>query len=302
MLVSERPGSYHSNLEMTPLYLLSANAFSPFTEVESWGPSLLISEFAKKNGLRYDVPDWELVKKFNSKQFSFEMSPKLPGSALLSYLSQAEQWLRSISGPKVLKSCYGVSGKGHLIIEEATPREKILRFLQLEWSKGLLVLAEPWVERLMDFSTQWVIHKNTQVEYLGSTLCTNDARGAYRYSTVGDEKVLFKEPFLNVHKEIAKPVLHQMAKAGYFCNVGIDAMLYLSDKKEPTLHPIVEINARKTMGWAALCFQRQHHPEDLVRFSFQLGSGGYLPESIIASTGKIFSFERNLFIDVLSKN
>jgi hypothetical protein len=49
----------------------------------------------------------------------------------------------------------------------------------------------------------------------------------------------------------------------YFGHLGIDAFVY--DEKK--LQPIVEINARKTMSYAALMMQRKN-PQKTLRFSF----------------------------------
>lgn len=88
----------------------------------------------------------------------------------------------------------------------------------------------------------------------------------------------------------------KIAELGYFGNIGIDAMVYTLPGHAPLLQPIVEINARKTMGWAALAFQQKHYPNDTVRFSFAPSKGGHLPQAAISKAGKITSFDRNLKI------
>lgn len=284
-------------------FCLSDPSLPPDCEIESWGPSRLIASFAAKHKLSYCMPKWEIVRQVNSKRFSFETSPKLPHAALLCNEAEAKQWLSSFSGKKVLKTCYGVSGKGHLIIDnESLPWERIASFLKQEWKKELPVIAEPWQTRILDFSTQWIIGKNKEIEYLGSTLCMNDERGQYRFNQVGEEALLFQShlPFLKEHIYIARTVLEKIAHLGFFGNVGIDAMLYSLPERpqEPLLHPIVEINARKTMGWAALMFQKRHFPNRIVRFSYALENQGYLPPVAISKEGKEILFRRNLSIAV----
>lgn len=259
----------------------------PFKEIESWGASRLIARFAKERGIQYDMPPWDVVKEVNSKRYSFDNSPKLPGAELLTTETQVQHFLKSIPGNKVLKTCFGVSGKGHLILEELNAMA--LSFLHREWEKGLPVIGEPWVKRDLDFSTQWLIDKN--ITYLGATTCVNDGRGQYRSTIVHPENHAI--PFLREHQDCAKEVLTKMKAAGFFGNVGIDAMIY--DSK---LHPIVEINARKTMGWVALQFQRQHHPDKVLHMQFSRGQNGFLPDSIELKSGKRITFPRNLTIDI----
>lgn len=282
---------------------LSDPSFRSYRTVESWGASRLIAAFANKHGLNYSMPDWEVVKEVNSKRFSFLAGPKLPHACLLHHEEEAKEWLNNFKAKKVLKTCFGVSGKGHLILDESEhPWDKIYRFLNTEWKKGLPVIAEPWVDRALDFSTQWNIGQNKEVTYIGSTLCENDSRGRYRCNTVGEESALFGPhlQFLHTHSEKVKPILSNMAEKGYFGNVGIDAMLYRlpENGNELFLHPVVEINARKTMGWAALAFARRYFPSSRVEMRFATSAEGYLPQNITDKHGKEIRFQRNLTIAV----
>jgi hypothetical protein len=278
------------------MFTFDDKTFPKDAEIESWGASRLIAKWAKQRGLTYHMPDWQIVKQINSKQFSFENSPKLPGSALLTNETQTKEWLQHCPGKKVLKTCFGLSGKGHLFVDKGS--ERISSFLQKEWNKGLPVIAEPWMPRILDFSTQWQIGPQSQVHYLGATLCRNDERGQYRSNTVGEEKTLFGPhlPFLAQHRKIAEPLLQKIANLGFFGNIGIDAMLY--NPENPQLHPIVEINARKTMGWAALAFQKRHYPDKTISFCFAPGKEGYLPHQLTLKTGKTIHFLRNLSVQL----
>jgi hypothetical protein len=299
ILIADVPDrEYAKRMQAWKVFSVLHPDFPKHTEIESWGPSQLIAAFAKKHQLIYEIPDFGLVHKINSKQFSFENSPKLPYATLLNNEAQAKEWLVSFPGKKVLKTCYGVSGKGHLIIDDPSfPWERIAPFLTREWNVKLPVIAEPWVDRLLDFSTQWLIHKNKEVAYIGATLCENDSKGHYRSNTVGEEQELFGAyfPFLQKHLEVVRPLLSQIAELEFFGNLGIDAMVY---SEEPKLHPVVEINARKTMGWAALMHQARDHPNRKVRFSFAPNHIGLLPQSVTGQGGKKVLFKRNLAIDV----
>src|SRR5690348_13832028 len=39
--------------------------------IEHWGPSLAIQTWAQTHGIAYSIPNWEIVRKVNSKVFSF---------------------------------------------------------------------------------------------------------------------------------------------------------------------------------------------------------------------------------------
>lgn len=263
------------------LHLLSETAF-PYRCVESWGASPSVQKWAEEHGLHYEIPSWECVQKVNSKLFSFEKGPKLQNASLLYTQEQTVRWLHEQNGPKVFKTCFGVSGRGHHFVQSLTP--ETLLFLQKEWKEGRPVIAEPWVDRKLDFSTQWKISEEKRIEYIGATLCKNNERGVYQSNSVGEETKLFGDylPHLENHKKIAKDVLEEMADLGYFGNVGIDAMLY-SDSEALKLQPIVEINARKTMGWAALAFQRRYFRNKILTLHYlsTKSEKNLLPESLI---------------------
>ena len=311
VLLSDLPdASYWEDLSakgiaIPPYFTLDEKKFSKDFTLESWGPSQLVAEWAARRSLRYEIPDWQIVKRVNSKQFSFEKSPRLPQATLLSDEIQTRHWLQSAKGKKVLKTCFGVSGKGHLLIDERTSWEKIHSFAVKEWNKQLPVIAEPWVKRVLDFSTQWHIDQTGNLSYIGPTICKNDDRGRYQFNLVGDEKSLFPThlPFLLEHKKAVEDILRSIAKMGFFGNIGIDAMLYTLDENPDRilLHPVVEINARKTMGWAALQFQKRYFPNETVRFSFSSSQKGFLPEFVESKQGKKVGFSRNIICANLSQ-
>jgi hypothetical protein len=198
--------------------------------IEHWGPSLAIASWAKTHGIDYDIPDWDMVRTINSKIFSFTESPKLPGAALLETDREIKAWIQKTPGPKVLKTPFGTAGSGHRI----NPNVKQLYMGPM--------IGEPWVERVMDFSTQW---NNGQL--VGVTVFENEPNGTYRGTFAGNVEAWALEE----HLSVARPLIEKIGKMGYCGHVGIDAFIYLWEGKQ-RLHPIVEINARKTMSWMAL--------------------------------------------------
>jgi hypothetical protein len=278
--------SLPSDFNSPRLQLLSSP--SHYDRVESWGASRAVADWARIHNIPYPTPPWNVVQQVNSKAFSFSHAPKLPGATLLETESQAQAWLKP-PFPKVLKTCFGLSGKGHLIIDATTPHETISKFLHKEWNQKRSVLAEPWVKRILDFSTQWLI--SDTIQELGVTICENDAFGKYIRNRVG---MAFPYPhFLEEHRNIALPILRRMAALGYVGNVGIDAFIYEGDEGA-TLHPIVEINARKTMGYVALKLQQNQFPHEVISLSYVSShQPGLLPLQLQDGT----TFSRQLILD-----
>lgn len=277
------------------LQLLSENV-RVSGSLEAWGATPSVAAWAKQQGLAYEMPPFDVVKQVNSKLFSFSEASKLPGSALLISHEELELWMKRVPGPKVLKTCFGVSGKGHFLLTSGFDAEKLNQFAQREWKEERPLIGEPWVERVLDFSTQWKLGE--EVQYLGATVCETTEKGAHLQNRVGNEISLFGEQYdlLEEQRASVTPLLQKMVSLGYTGNVGVDAMLYKSAGKI-VLHPVVEINARKTMGWAALEIQKRHFPGKLFALRYAPHTPhdtNYLPSSLASLRGKIVHFTRAL--------
>lgn len=277
-----------------------------FQEVIAWGKSHEVANWAKERQLPFFMPSWQSVLRVNSKEFSYLNSPQLPYSQLIHNQKELTTWLNSYGGNKVLKKCLGLSGRGNLVIEgdKALSHDQVHAFCLKEWTRNRPVIAEPWVERILDFSTQWEIETTGTITYIGAAIITNNARGAYQSTHVDEESKLFgiHLPFLEKHKAAAKQILHKVAEAGYFGPVGIDAMIYqdIEDSSWVRLHPIVEINARQTMSLFALLFQRRWFKGQSIILNYataqkNLKKQGLLPENLKIHTSEILKFSKQLF-------
>ncbi len=279
----------------TPRWHLLEETQLPYDRVESWGASRAIKVWADKRGLSYAMPPWDVVKLVNSKAFSFVQASQLPGATLVHSWEELQQWIHRTKGPRVLKSCFGLSGKGHLFLP--TDPERLRKFAEKEFAVGRPLVAEPWVQRKLDFSTQWIIHPDQRVEEIGSTRLISNERGQYFANHVGD---VFGDDLVHLHRhrEIVFPVLQKMGALGYFGNVGIDAMVWGNDH----LHPIVEINARKTMGWIALELLKHRFPKQSIALSYVTESteDSLLPSAVLNKDGSLRSLPRKLVVSVLA--
>jgi hypothetical protein len=311
VLLSHRPEpDYFDRLSQLGIaikpYHLLHESMSDDLSLHSWGHSNCLQNWARAHHVVYDMPSWDIVQKVNSKEFSFSESPPLPGAALIHNEEEALSWWQTMTGPKVFKSVYGVSGRGHHIA--ARPDQsfsKALPFLQKQWNRSLPVLAEPWVSRVLDFSTQWEILRDGTYVYIGSTICENNARGMYVRNLVGPDKAIFKEHvvYLKQHLQIAEKTIQKLSSLGYFGNVGFDAMVYQTGEYASsfTLHPIVEINARKTMGWVALQLLSLLKEDSILSLSYQSFDErkNLLPHFALTRSGEKITFEKKLVMQTI---
>ncbi|MBF5058722.1 hypothetical protein [Candidatus Neptunochlamydia vexilliferae] len=240
-----------------------------YDRIETWGWSKAIERWSP---LPYKVPD--CLREVASKAFSFTHSPNLPGAKLLHHPEEAKGWIAEGPYPKVLKTCYGMAGRRRIILEKPEDYEKAQAQVLKEFERGHQLIGEPWVNRQMDFSTQWVL--GDEITYLGATVLENTKWGNYSRTYVGQDI-----PFLEEHLEkVQSPLKHLWAR-GFRGNLGIDAMVY--DNK---LHPIVEINTRKTMGWLALKLGKS--------LAYENGTQGLLPSFLM--TDKKIPFQKQLVL------
>ena len=269
----------------------------PNWKINYWGYTSSLVKYAQTKNLILPSLDPLLVKMINRKDFSFRLGKKLPGSNLLWSTQEVEDWMKTISGTKVLKSTLGLAGRGHAFINDhLDPRA--LSFLKRQWELQLPVLAEPWVERILDFSTQWDILPSQEVQYLGSTICQNDQKGMYQKTIIlPKDHIPSYDHFLAEHKEFVFPILQEIAKKGFCGNLGIDAMIYTS-KGSVFLHPIVEINGRKTMGFCALILQKTYFPNQALtmHYSNGLDSKSLLPHFLLNEKTPSQFFRKSLLL------
>ena len=89
-----------------------------------------------------------------------------------------EHALSMISNDSVVyKPGYGCAGKGFRIANEKTP--ELEKWLSATIKENGFVIAEPWVQRVEDFSVHYHI-ENGKVDFLGATKVVNDHRGRFR--------------------------------------------------------------------------------------------------------------------------
>lgn len=255
------PSAYLTSLEkirspLPTLHLFGEPLERHYEKIESWGWSQSVKRWADTQKLFYHPPPFPLIYEMASKLFPFTHSSPLPGATTLHTMEEIKTWLSSGDFPKVIKICYSLSGQGTFHFSSFSSFFKVEKKLAKALQERHPLIGEPWVNRIFDFSTQWLLEKGKEAECTGITQLENSPKGSYKGTRVDEKEKIFGSylPFYEEHIEKIKPLLHQMREKGYYGNLGIDAMLYRHPLNENKicLHSIVEINLRKTMGWVAI--------------------------------------------------
>ena len=289
------PPSYIKSLERLGFNLPSIHLIDEpptcYDRIESWGWSHIVAKWANLKGLMYTPPSFRIIKTHASKEFAFSCSPNLPGAKILHHLEELMQWLREGPYPKVLKKCYAFSGRGNFILKHPDCFSKIKANIIKTFSKGHVLIGEPWVKRTADFSTQWELKKSLSPNYLGALVMNNTKSGCF--NSILSERIEQLTPFLEQHLEAVKPTLKHLLETHFYGNLGIDAMVYVNPgSKEKKLLSIVEINLRKTMGWLMLQLKKRI---PVKRLTYKgKDTHGLLPSSLTLENNKTVTFTKQL--------
>lgn len=222
----------------------------PTDQLMAWGWT------ARHRAICPDIPCTEAVLEANSKLTSHAIERQnhcaLPLAQQLQSVDEARLWLKQLQGPWVIKHPFGVGGRDRIVghTEELEPRLQKWLERQLQHSP---CLAEPWIERTIERSTQLLIHRDGTFDLLGTLTLICDQTGTFRghHTSPTHEAPLQSPQLLNAIVQ----TIHQL---GYHGPLGIDAMEG-TWRGQVVQRPIVEINARWTFGHMALAL-RAHLP------------------------------------------
>lgn len=229
-------------------------------KLQSWGASDLIARWSKN---KLEMPSLSIAKKINSKLWNFQNTVSLPGARIIFRKEEIKEAVANTAFDWVLKTDQGFAGRGNLVFN-AQSLDKALNFAEKHAKAGIIL--EPWVERVFDFSSQWVLSKEGEITLLGLTKCINTPRGVYLGTETGTPALVFGEflPQVMEHVDYCKTYLKKVVAMGFFGPLGIDAMVY----NKTILHPIVEINARMAMSAAIFLYHQLHGKNEVTRIYY----------------------------------
>jgi hypothetical protein len=173
-----------------------------------------------------------------------------------------------------LKQNYGLAGQNMIRLWEPGVSRAQTRWIERVIGNGGLVVVEPWLERVLDFSVQLEV-LSEGVKFLGYTGLLNDRRGQFeanwaestrlrrvpgRLPVPFQTQVRSPDNLHSVFRAITKALANELVAAGYLGPVGIDAFVYQTTAGEFRLKPVVEINCRYTLGRLTLELMKHVYP------------------------------------------
>ena len=217
-------------------------------------------QFCDVYKINCEIPGFDVVRKVNSKHFSFEILKSIYPIYNGEYIDSTDSLL--ITGKKLLenagsfllKDIFGVSGNGNILIESENRLNTIYNYLLRQELVGKYVqfIAEPLYKKDIDFSCQLDIFANGEIVY-NSIQVMHNKGFAFSGIEAADQNFynhLEKSGYFNYIEKIVETVY----KEGYFGPLCIDSMQLL----DSSIIPLIEINARKSMGLINTLFKKKH--------------------------------------------
>ncbi len=170
-------------------------------------------------------------------------------TALQEHLAEVPE---PVAAQWTLKPLWGFAGGGRTAGSGRTLAPGTRRALEARLALDGAVVFEPWVTRVSDHSTQLWVGGPTDVRVVFQGTLLNTPGGRY----LGNVDVAPGSPQAAHHAALAAAATQSgrwLAEAGYRGPAGVDAFVYRDALRggAHTLRPVVEINARFTLGFVA---------------------------------------------------
>lgn len=232
----------------------SARVFTPW----GWTPSAVAA--GEQAGAVVRPVSLSTVARVNSKLWSHaleaQMNWALPGAATAaSFAELAAAVARACPNAEdkwVIKSPFGFAARERVLGRGPTIAEPQAKWARRQLTKGATLIFQPWLDVRREYGVVLEMAPDGTFELLGvSDLQTNGA-GTGRGYLLGRPPAPQR---LTELEEIARVVCEHLFREGYHGPVGIDALEHAGG-----LHPLLEVNARYTMGFVALAVERALRP------------------------------------------
>ncbi|HEX8687358.1 MAG TPA: hypothetical protein VF654_12700 [Pyrinomonadaceae bacterium] len=244
-------------VELVPTRDVDTQAGRLFTP---WGWTPTAAEAGARAGASVEPVPFDAVARVNSKLWSHalevEMGWALPGAAVArdaEELNEAAARACPCAQDKwVLKSPYGFAARERVLGRGPRVAGAQGAWAARRFARGEALVFQPWLEVVREYGVALEVGRDGSHRVLGvSDLRTNGAGTGTGY-------VLGRPPAPRRSKELeaaAATVAARLHAEGYRGPAGVDALEHAGG-----LHPLLEVNARYTMGFVALAVERATGP------------------------------------------
>jgi hypothetical protein len=251
-------------------------------KIDLWGISpQSVYQFEKLNrfhAVHWQVPEWkEEYRLLGSRPESrkilsclMDICPEIEKEILPRYFStieEIENYIIQNKEKQLVKSPYSSSGRGLVWLPPGKLNQSEKQIISGMLKKQSQVSIEKALDKQLDFSMHFQNDDDGKTYFTGYSVFQTNEKGAYEKSLLASQETLEKQPasyldkeYLHRIKEEFISILQKTYSPHYKGNIGVDMMAYKSGNQYK-LHPCVEINLRKSMGYLAIRFQENYlHP------------------------------------------
>jgi hypothetical protein len=248
--------------------------------IDLWGLSpQSIHRFEQINrqyGLGWQIPVWkEELRSLGSRNTALQVLrelikvvPELGGMEVprfVSGLEEMEGYLNEHPGRWLVKSPFSSSGRGLVWLPSGSLARSERQIVSGMLKKQSQVSIEPMLDKALDFSMHFEIDAGQAIRFVGYSIFQTNEKGAYTSSKVAAQETLenqihafIDEMLLSRVKNRLLPILQKTYAPHYRGNLGVDMLAYRTENGSHRLHPCIEINMRKSMGWLAIELHRNY--------------------------------------------
>jgi hypothetical protein len=232
-----------------------------------WGWTPCAAALGEKLGAVVPEVSFAAIARVNSKLWSHALEVELgcapPGAATaLSFEELQAAVARACPRADdkwVIKSPFGFAARERVLGRGPSIAEPQAKWSRKRLKRGETLLFEPWLEVIREYGVVLEISPDGALEIRGiSDLQTNGAGTGVGY-LLGRRAAPHRASEL---EEMARLVGGRLFAEGYQGPVGIDALEHAGG-----LRPLLEVNARYTMGFVALAVERSLKPQTPVFWS-----------------------------------
>lgn len=238
----------------------------------AWGWSREAHSLFDSLAVPIHAPDATCVKKVNSRLFSLRQNT-IPHAILI---SNKKDLALCPSYPIVFKPLLGCAGAHFIrITQENDPQE---RQLINALDNGIPFIAEPWLERICDFSTRADIAENGHVTIAGTHRNVCNKAGAFYANLLiphDPKQIPWREEIVKATIRIGQ----ELHTHGYFGPYSTDSFTYRTANGTEALATGFDINARHPISTITYALKRKIGTDVCIMYRFITRRRHILPET-----------------------
>lgn len=246
----------------------SSRGWESVHTIAPWGWDMALAHRLLRLGaplrLLPEEEDLQRIRQLSSRHTAVELLPKIsPYHAMwCETMIEVEQALRETPSAYI-KAPWSSSGRGILRAKGQLSASEVGRIARWLRQQGAVVVEQAY-EKQQDFAIEFEASKDG-IRYAGLSLFSTEGMGAYSGNLVAEEALLRQQlPPLEDTIATLRTALERHL-IGYEGPLGVD-MMYL---KDGSIHPCVEINLRRTMGWVAIQLRHLIPANDCHRYTIR---------------------------------